>query len=365
MRRAAIGSAMAAALLFSSSCRPPMAAGVCAVDDDCPDGWRCDLVRGYCFAYSDAGASDAGASDNGASDTGIGDRQQGDDLGALDVAQRDSAIGVDAAASDTGRSDRRNVDILLFEAGRTDLERVDATAVERGAPDAGACTIGALVFDGVDDRVSVADRTGMDGLALFTIETWIKQTGSANAQRIFSRHKSNTFTGYTLSIVGGRPQFEVSCVDYSSMVTVNANSAIATGTWHHLAAVVDGTHAMLFVDGVRQTEVQPWGGPTTATYATGAYLGGGVSAQDAFAFPFNGAIDSVRLSSTNRFTDNFTPVRHALTVDSATIALWNLDEGAGQIAVDTAGDHDGQLGTAPTQDPADPSWRSAMCAQDN
>jgi hypothetical protein len=44
---------------------------------------------------------------------------------------------------------------------------------------------------------------------------------------------------------------------------------------------------------------------------------------------------------------------------SGMVALWNFDEGAGQIAHDAAGSHDAMLGTSANPDASDPTWVSS------
>jgi hypothetical protein len=51
--------------------------------------------------------------------------------------------------------------------------------------------------------------------------------------------------------------------------------------------------------------------------------------------PIDGFIAEVRLSSTNRYTANFTP-EPRLGVDEGTLGLWHLDEGDGSVAADSS-----------------------------
>src|SRR5260221_5324 len=52
----------------------------------------------------------------------------------------------------------------------------------------------------------------------------------------------------------------------------------------------------------------------------------------------DGYIGDARVSSTNRYAANFVPDRRLLP-DASTIALWHLDEGKGDIALDSGPNH--------------------------
>jgi hypothetical protein len=55
--------------------------------------------------------------------------------------------------------------------------------------------------------------------------------------------------------------------------------------------------------------------------------------------PIDGYISEVRISSVNRYSkDTFTPEKR-FEPDSSTIALWHLDEGTGDTALDSGPNH--------------------------
>ena len=58
---------------------------------------------------------------------------------------------------------------------------------------------------------------------------------------------------------------------------------------------------------------------------------------------FEGLIDDVRISSTARYEESFKPDFEPYTVDLDTTALWDFNEGAGEVAADSAGQYDGTL----------------------
>jgi hypothetical protein len=80
--------------------------------------------------------------------------------------------------------------------------------------------------------------------------------------------------------------------------------------------------------------------------------------------PFNGGVDEVRLSRGARYLGDFVRPSAPLAVDSDTVALWHLDDGPGQTALDATGAHSGWLGAMSTAaDPSDPTWGPADCIE--
>jgi hypothetical protein len=72
---------------------------------------------------------------------------------------------------------------------------------------------------------------------------------------------------------------------------------------------------------------------------------------------FGGLIDEVRLSNAAIYSVNFTPPTAPLASDDRTVALWHLDEGAGQAITDSSGNgRHGTLGSSSGSDTADPIW---------
>jgi hypothetical protein len=108
-----------------------------------------------------------------------------------------------------------------------------------------------------------------------------------------------------------------------------ASSTPTLQAWHHIAAVLGSGTLTLYVDGL-----------ATGSGAYGASIGNasgafniGATFRGSWHPPINGYIAQVRLSSTAKYTSNFTP-SPALTVQSDTIALWPLNEGSGTVAYD-------------------------------
>jgi hypothetical protein len=116
----------------------------------------------------------------------------------------------------------------------------------------------------------------------------------------------------------------------------------ALGRPVHLAAVWDGTHVRLCVDGRLEgtaalTELRPtpldslvigcWADPNSPSAAP--------AGQNQF---FQGVVDEVRVSSVARYAENFVPEQR-LSSDPQTIALYHFDEQTGRTARDAANGH--------------------------
>lgn len=75
---------------------------------------------------------------------------------------------------------------------------------------------------------------------------------------------------------------------------------------------------------------------------------------------FAGALDDVRISSSARYTVNFTPPASLPAPDANTLAQWAFNEGSGQTIVDTSGNgRNGVLGASTAAGSDDPTWIAA------
>ena len=103
----------------------------------------------------------------------------------------------------------------------------------------------------------------------------------------------------------------------------------------HVAMVLNGTELLLFQDG-EPVNVVPVTSQTGAPISTGDVVLGGLDRTGVPIDGVGGAIADLRLSGIARYTTPFTPEPH-LASDADTLALWALNEGAGERAVDTSG----------------------------
>ncbi len=119
-----------------------------------------------------------------------------------------------------------------------------------GSPSYTSGKIGqAINLDGADDYVALPAEIGH--AREMTLSTWVNWDGGSNWQRIFD-FGSNTYQYMFLTPKSGggtlRLVFRDAINGVSSEQQINA-SVLPTGTWVHLAAVLNGTYATLYVNG--------------------------------------------------------------------------------------------------------------------
>jgi hypothetical protein len=157
---------------------------------------------------------------------------------------------------------------------------------------------------------------------------------------------ADDYTGWSLELGGGRVYFWVSTNQgwqYNLHPTV-----LTAGQWYHVAATYSSGTIRTFVNGTASAA------SSAGTLTQGPWMRmGGLPG---YAF-FNGVLDEMRISSIARYTGNFTIPSSPFVVDANTVDLWRFDEGAGQIATDSAGAaNNASLGTSAGSDSADPVW---------
>lgn len=102
-----------------------------------------------------------------------------------------------------------------------------------------------------------------------------------------------------------------------------AISAPNPDTWYHLAAVKSGSDLKIYLNGTQVGSTLPLTGITFLNSSASLMLG---AAGTGSAHPFIGSLDEVRISSTARWTSNFTPPAGEYAHDSATRLLLHFSQ---------------------------------------
>ena len=170
---------------------------------------------------------------------------------------------------------------------------------------------GALSFDGVDDRVTVADRNAFDLTTAGTLTAWVRPSATRSWDQVLLKERPGglAYALYGSGVTAGRPNGSLGIG--GTDVYADAPAALPLNTWSHLAMTFDGTTMRLYVDGTQvATRAQP--GPVAAS--TGALRIGGNAVWGEW---FSGRLDEVRLydralTAAQVVSDSTTPT----TVDS-------------------------------------------------
>jgi len=232
-----------------------------------------------------------------------------------------------------------------------------------GGSGGAACVNMALQFDGTDDFVEVPDHAELDAFGPMTIEAWVLPGPKCfnKEVQILSHHDHNSHEGYVLLMLNDgalQMRFQQFPINYQTGGGMGAR--LTPGKWSHVAGSYNGSVIRVFVDGELRSKKTI--DVAEATDYDGPLRIGASSYNDIFRF--QGTIDEVRLSSTGRYVQSFTPPKEPFVVDTDTVALWHFDEGQGGKTADAAGTHHGLLGPNPSTDSEDPSWVGVPCIAD-
>jgi hypothetical protein len=144
---------------------------------------------------------------------------------------------------------------------------------------------GALLFDGVNDRVDVPDSSSLDLAQGMTLEAWVRPA-SLGGYRTALIKETLTYLSYALyagTTNSNRPAVE------ANRGELFGTSAAPLSTWTHIAGTYDGTTLRMYVNGTQvstkaTTQLMP-------NSANPLYIGGNAG----WGEYFNGTIDDVRV----------------------------------------------------------------------
>ncbi len=110
-------------------------------------------------------------------------------------------------------------------------------------------------FDGVDDRVEVADRAAFHFTTAMTVAAWVKPSRLAGPQTIVNKWYAPD--SYILMLQDGFYRFGVAIANGP---TISIAAPAAVNRWAHVAGVFNGSTIALYVDGVVQATAAAAGG---------------------------------------------------------------------------------------------------------
>jgi hypothetical protein len=212
-----------------------------------------------------------------------------------------------------------------------------------------------LSFYGPYDTVEIPDSELLDLPQDFAVELWALVRSFDGGHALFNRWQlasgdivltfgtPEPLPNEQLPISAPAPSHDLSAwslVNSTTWITAVAPERPAANRWHHIAVSYGGGAFKLYVDGTRVAE-RP--GEALLPNPNGAvFIGATARTQvpidaergERWWPPIDGFIAEVRLSSTDRYPEDFEPDDELIS-DDATIALWKLDEGAGAVAFDS------------------------------
>jgi hypothetical protein len=195
----------------------------------------------------------------------------------------------------------------------------------------------ALQMDGVDDNVNspqpAGAAAGLNGLAAFTVEAWVKHDPTKPNSGIFAKTVASVpDTQFCLMFDGGNLKLRVKRAIAGTLQDLSVAAAPYENAPHHIAGSYDGQVMRLYVDGL-QVATFDMGAPTAIATGVGACaIGSAFSA----GYNFKGLIDEVRVWSVARAAGEIADNMYLRLTgkERNLVGYWPLDEGAGPTATD-------------------------------
>ena len=153
----------------------------------------------------------------------------------------------------------------------------------------------AYSFNGSSTSISVASGVNITGS--FTISAWVKLSAINIDQKVMTNQAAagSSTGGYKLGIyTNNLPETESPTIDRNS---TPLPTAFATGAWHYIQGVYNGSSVSTYVDGSQYEVKSTTTGPTSTT---AFYIGVGEGGSQLY---FNGTIDEPRVSNVAKSSD--------------------------------------------------------------
>jgi fibronectin type 3 domain-containing protein len=169
----------------------------------------------------------------------------------------------------------------------TDSSEAGNTGTLLGATRSAAGRFGAaLSFDGVDDRVDVADAPSLDVATGMTLEAWVRPQWTGWRTVVMKERSGGLAYLLYASTDTNRPSTEV---QLGSTAEARGTATLPANVWTHLASTYDGATLRLYVNGT-QVASRAASGAITAT-SSPLRIGGNT----VWGEHFRGLIDEVRV----------------------------------------------------------------------
>lgn len=196
-----------------------------------------------------------------------------------------------------------------------------------------------LSLNGYGAYVNVPASESLNITSQITVEAWINTNVSYTQQGIVEHYDwSSGGSGYVLR-VNWQGKFEFVLIGSSTQYSaIQSTTTVMSGTWYHVAAVLDGNQQRIYVNGVLEASTNTYFGASggTADLKIGTTLYN--ASQDAISF--SGLIDEVRITAAARYGESFVPQRYLTS--GGVFESPNVDETRGAWSfAQTADDNSG------------------------
>ena len=203
-------------------------------------------------------------------------------------------------SSQTGKITYDLIHMQSFDGPHMDWSQASAEAQDQSVNNNDGDVIGganvvpgkigqALNFDGSDDYVHVEGSIGAENQGELTSSFWIRQADSSGPEGVMSVKSDGggVVFGWLYRITELYAFYVRN--ESGTTVSVDSDSAINDGEWHHLAGVYNGSNVLMYVDGAIQADQGELTGLTETQTNYNFDIG------DVYTNRFQGMIDEVRV----------------------------------------------------------------------
>lgn len=196
----------------------------------------------------------------------------------------------------------------------------------------------ALNFDGVGDQITVTDSNSLDTGTNTTWSLWFKMdtlpSVAGYSYRLLDKWvgtgNQRSFQLYVATTNKIHMDVDPDGTDVLD-VDIAGNDTLSTNTWYHVSVVVNGSQGYMFVNGVKQSDIENVSGVYSGT--ANLFIGSDTSANY-----FDGVIDDIRIYNYAR-----TPAQIAWEYNrGAPVAQYKFDECQGITVYNSALNGDGK-----------------------
>ncbi|MCJ8292692.1 MAG: gliding motility-associated C-terminal domain-containing protein [Crocinitomicaceae bacterium] len=226
-----------------------------------------------------------------------------------------------------------------------------------------------LTFDG-NNQLIYSSNQALNNISTgdFTFEAWINGTVNPNSQHpaIFSNRNSTTegTTFFFHSYWGGSAS-KMLCVQLFGMNYLVVNNGtygaeILDGACHHVAVTKTASTITFYVDGIPFGTRVVSGTPSTSSPQT-LWIG----KDHIINSTFDGSISTLKIWNVALSQED---LNKSINCDSTLFyspaAFWKLNEGTGQLVLESASNTYDNLGSNQSIENQDPIWNGQCCIQD-